>query len=59
MPAGSGDVFEEERDIAPPLPVSNPSLSALAVISIPRPVLVKNLCIVGILARYRRDVNFF
>jgi hypothetical protein len=59
MPAGNGDVFEAARDIAPPLQVSNPNLSVLAEISIPRSIPVKNLCIVSILARWPREVNYF
>jgi hypothetical protein len=59
MPAGNGVDVEAERERAPLLQLSDPSLIALAVISIPRLFSVKNLCIVSILARCPGEVNYF
>jgi hypothetical protein len=59
MPASIGTVLEASTDLEAPLPVSRPSLSAREVISIPRHGPLKNLCIVGILARRPREVKYF
>jgi hypothetical protein len=59
MPASIGTVLEASTDLDAPLQVSTPILSAREEISIPRHGPVKNLCIVGILARRPREVKYF